>query len=89
MEEIGDRVETGGVERLDGGGNLRQLSLHRNGEVQVPEAHVRARDPADAVITHLRPDVDVETRKSPYLARQLSVFLDHRRVNLYLRVWLG
>ena len=27
--------------------------------------------------------------KSPYLTRQLSVFSDHRRVNLYLRVWLG
>ena len=27
--------------------------------------------------------------KSPYLAHQLSVFSDHRRVNLYLHIWLG
>ena len=77
-QALGDRVEAGGVERLDGGGNLRQLSLHRNDEVQVPEAHVHARDPADAMTSHLRPDVDVETRKNPYLARQLLVFSDHQ-----------
>ena len=57
----------GGVERLDGGGNLRQLSLRRNDEVQVPEAHVRARNLADAMTSHPRPDVDVETRKKPLL----------------------
>ena len=51
------------MERLDDNGNLHQLSLHRNDEVQVSEAHVRARDPADAVTSHPRPDVDVETRK--------------------------
>jgi len=53
------------VERLDGGGNLRQLSLHRNNEVQVPEAHVHARDPADAMTSHPRPNVDIKTRKKP------------------------
>ena len=51
------------MERLDGDGNLRQLYLHRNDEVQVPEAHMRAQDPADAMTSHPRPDVDVETRK--------------------------
>ena len=50
---------------MDGGGNLHQLSLCRNDEVQVPEAHVRAQDPADAVTSHPKPDVDVETRKKP------------------------
>ena len=42
-----------------------QLSLHRKNEVLVPEAHVRAWDLADAVTSHPRPDVDVETRKKP------------------------
>ena len=53
------------MEGLDGGGNLCQLSLHRKNEVLVPEAHVRAWDLADAVTSHPRPDVDVETRKKP------------------------
>ena len=48
LKRLGDRVEAGGVERLDGGGNLRQLSLRRNDEVQVPEAHVHARDLVEA-----------------------------------------
>ena len=30
---LGDRVEAGGVERLDGGGSLRQLSLRCDDEV--------------------------------------------------------
>ena len=55
--------EASEVERMDGGGNLRQLSLCHNDEVHVPEAYVRARDPADAMTSHPRPDVDVETRK--------------------------
>ena len=63
------------MERLDGSGNLRQLSLHRNDEVQVPKAHVCARDPADAMTSHPRPDVDVETRKKPLPgAPTVSVF---------------
>ena len=65
LKRLGDRAEADGVERLDGGENLRQLSLHRNDEVQVPEAHIRTSDPADAVTSHPRPDVDVETHKKP------------------------
>ena len=60
-----DRVEACGVEMLDGGGNLRQLSLCRNDKVQVPKAYVCVRDPADVVTSHPSPDVDVETRKKP------------------------
>ena len=79
---LGDRTEAGGVERLDGGGSLRQLSLHRDDEVQVPEAHVRVRDPADAMTSHPRPSVDVEMRKRPLPgAPTISVSSYHRRVN--------
>ena len=39
---LDDCVKASGVERLDDGGSLRQLSLHRDDEVQVPKAHVRA-----------------------------------------------
>ena len=62
------------MERLDSGRSLRQLSHHRDDEVEAPEAHVRVRDLADAVTSHPRPDEDVETRKNPYLTCQLSVF---------------
>ena len=65
LKRLGDSIEADGVERLDGGGNLRQLSLCRNDEVQVPEAHMQAQDPAHAVTSHPRPGVDVETRKRP------------------------
>ena len=65
LKHLGDRVEASGVERLDGGGNLRQLSLHRNDKILVPKAHVHARDPADAVTSHPKPNVDIETRKKP------------------------
>ena len=65
LKRLGDRVEVGGVESLDVSGNLLQLSLRRNDEVQVPEAHVRSRDPADTVTSHPRFGVDVETRKRP------------------------
>ena len=63
LKRLCDRVEASGVERLDDGGNLRHLSLHRNDKVQVSKAHVRAQDLAVVVTSHLRPDVDVETRK--------------------------
>ena len=53
------------MERLDGGRNLRQLSLHHNDEVQVPKVHVHAQDPADAVTSHPRPNVDIDTRRKP------------------------
>ena len=65
LKRLDDRVEASGVERLDGGRNLRQLSLCRSDEVQVLEVHVRAQDLADAVTSHPRPDVDIETRKKP------------------------
>ena len=71
---LSDCVEAGEEEGLCGSGRPHQLSLHRNDEVQVPKTHVRARDPADVVISHPRPGVDVERAKVPYLERQLSVF---------------
>ena len=72
------------MKRLDGGGSLRQLSLRRNDEVQVLEANVPARDSADAVNCHLRPGVDVETRKRPLPGvPTVSVSSKHQRVNLY------
>ena len=71
------------MERLDGDESLHQLSLHRDDEVQVFEVHVRVQDPTDAVTSHLRPDVDVETRKKPLLdAPTIGVLSYHRRVNL-------
>ena len=65
LKHLGDHIKAGGVKRLDGDESLRQLSLHCDDEVQVPEAHVRARDLADVVTSHPRPRVDVETRKRP------------------------
>ena len=81
LKRLGDRVEAGGVERLDGGGNLQQLSLHRNDEVQVPEVHVHARDLADVVTSHPRPDVDVETRKNPLPGATTVGVSEHWLVN--------
>ena len=63
LKRLDDCVEAGGVERSDGGGSHCQLSLRRDDEVQVPEAHVCARDPAEVVASHPRSGVDVETRK--------------------------
>ena len=65
-------VEADGGERLDGGVGQRQLSSHRDDEVQVTQTHVCARDPTDCVASHSR--TDMECSKVPYLARQLSVF---------------
>ena len=62
---LDDHIEASGVERLDGGGGLRQLFLHHDDEIYVPKAHVCTWDPADAMTSHPRPDVDVETRKKP------------------------
>ena len=53
------------MKRFDGDRSLRQLFLHRDDEIQVLEVHVRSQDPADTMISHLRPDVDIETRKKP------------------------
>ena len=65
LKRLDDRVEADRVERLEGDGSLHQLSLCCDNEVQVPKAHVHARDLADAVNSHPRPGVDVETRKRP------------------------
>ena len=65
LKYLGDRVKANGVERLDGGGSLCQLFLRRDDEVRIPKAHVHARDTADAVGSHPRPSVDVETCKMP------------------------
>ena len=65
-------VETDGGERLDGGVGQRQLSSHRDDEVQVTKMHVCAWDLADCVASHPRPDFG--TRKGPYLVCQLLVF---------------
>ena len=69
LERLGDCIEADGVEGLNDDRRPCQLSLRRDDEVQVPEAHVCARDLADVVTSHPRPSVDVETRKSPYLPR--------------------
>ena len=58
-------VEADGGERLDGGVSQCQLSSDRDDEVRVPEVHVCARDPADAVTSHPWPDVNVGTNKGP------------------------
>ena len=65
LKRLGDRIEAGEVERLGDGGSLDQPSFCRDDEVQVPKAHVHARDPTDAVTSHPRPDVLVDTRKRP------------------------
>ena len=56
-------VEADGGERLDGDVCQRQLSSHRDDEVQVTEMHVCARDLADCVASHRRPDL--ERAKAP------------------------
>ena len=56
-------AEVDGGERLDGDVGQRQLSSHRDDEVQVAETHVCARDPADCVASHPRPDL--ERAKAP------------------------
>ena len=52
-----------GGEGLDGDMSQRQLSPHYDDEVQVTEAHVCTRDPADCVVSHPRPDL--ERAKTP------------------------
>jgi len=86
LEHLNDRVEANGVERLDGSGSLCQLSLHYDDEVQAFEVHVRAWDPADAMASHPRPDVDVETRKKPLPGVPTVDVSNHWLVNLYLRI---
>ena len=82
LKHLGDRIEASGVERLDDDGSPHQLFLYRDDEVQVPEGHVRAQDPADVVTSHPRPGVNVETRKRPLPgAPTVSVSSYHRRKN--------
>ena len=83
---LGDRIEAGVVERSVGDGSHRQLSLHRDDEVQVPKAHVHTWDLAEVVTSHPRPDVDIKTRKKPLPSTSTVGVSDHQRVNLYLRV---
>ena len=52
-----------GGERLDDETGQRQLSSHRDDEVQVTETHVCAWDPVDCVASHPRPDL--ERAKAP------------------------
>ena len=47
-----------GGERLDAEMGQRQLSSHRDDEVQVTETHVCTRDQADCVVSHPRPDLE-------------------------------
>ena len=47
-----------GGERLDGEMGQRQLSSHRDNEVHVTKTHVCARDAADCVVSHPRPDLE-------------------------------
>jgi len=61
FKRLSDRVEASGMERLDDDRSPHQLSFCRDDKVQVPKVHVRARDPANAVTSHPRPDVDVQT----------------------------
>ena len=43
--------------------------------------HVHAWDPADAMTSHLRPDVDVETRKKPLSGAPTVSVLSYQLVN--------
>ena len=52
-----------GRERLDGEMGQRQLSSQHDVEVQVTEMHVCARNLADCVVSHPRPDL--ERTKAP------------------------
>ena len=56
-------VEADGGERLDDNMGQRQLSSHRDNEVQVTETHMCARDPTDCGVSHPRPDL--ECAKAP------------------------
>ena len=48
---------------MDGSVGQRQLSSHHDDEVQVTDTHVCARDPADCMVSHPRPDL--ERAKAP------------------------
>ena len=78
-------VEADGGKRLNGSVSQCQLFSHRDDEVQVSEAHVCTRDPADTVASHLWPNVSVGMRKGPLPgAPTVGVLSKHQLVNLYL-----
>ena len=54
---------TNGGEILHGEMGQRQLSSHRDDEVQVTKTHMCAQDLADCVVSHSRPDL--ECAKAP------------------------
>ena len=56
-------AEANGGERLDGEMGQRQLSSHRDNEVQVTKMHMCAQDPADCVVSH--PRLDLEHAEAP------------------------
>ena len=72
------------MEWSGGGESHCQLSLRRDDEVQVPEAHVCAPDLANSMASHSWPDVNVGMRKGPLPgAPTVGVSSKHQRVNLY------
>jgi hypothetical protein len=74
LKSLDDCVEASGGRGLSGHDSLHQLSLHGDNEVQTPEAHMRTWGPVNSVAGHPKPNESDETRKGPYLVRQLSVF---------------
>ena len=89
VEGLDSCVEAYGAKKLDGGGSPCQLSLCGDEEIQALEAHVRARDPADAVASHMWTVVDNKTRKRPLPGAPTVGVSSRRLVNLYLRVLAG
>ena len=64
-----------------------QAPTDGNDEVQDTEMHERTRGPSFGVVGHPKPNG--VTRKIPYLAHQLSVFRNHRLVNLFAHHRIG
>jgi hypothetical protein len=75
LEGLDVDIEAGGAQRLDRGGILRYSFLRCGEEVWTPQTCVYARGPAYPRASHPEPNENDETRKGPYLARQLSVFV--------------
>jgi hypothetical protein len=87
LEGLNDSVDASRVRRLGKDRSPRQLSLCGDEEIQVPETHVCARDPADAMASHLWPDVDDKTCKRPLPGAPTIGVLNCQLVNLYLHIW--
>jgi hypothetical protein len=81
LEGLGNRVEASSGRSL-GGESPCQVLLGGDDEVQTPEAHMCAPGLVNVLAGHPKPDESDETRKGPYLARQLSAFRNCRLVNL-------